>query len=245
MSLIINAKPKGNIFNSGYFRLVENERMASLFQAVQSTVITNGTELEKFIRDYSIYPIVEKKQKMKKDGTLYATPQYIKGTSPTFKTVIEYYNKGINAYFPKIKISADDLKKVGVELSGKKNIELDGVWVKDNEIYITEIKDGAALDTKKSDGEIKMFKLLFKLFSFYNINPSFFIVLWNCKDIKDASIKSTEAKDYIITGEDFSKMVQLEFIRLNRERQLDAVENYKYCIEKMREIVKEYDETNN
>ena len=89
-----------------------------------------------------------------------------------------------------------------------------------------------------------MFKLLSELFGSYNVNPYFRIVLWNCKDLKDADVKSTEAKDYIITGEDFSKMVQLDFTNLNKERLLDAKENEQYCIEEMREIVKEYDETN-
>tara|TARA_Y100000310_G_scaffold34665_1_gene32828 strand:- start:159 stop:896 length:738 start_codon:yes stop_codon:yes gene_type:complete len=244
MALIINARPKSNIHDSGYFRLCSNELIASLLQACHATVISNGTELEKFIRKYSIYKIVEKKEKMKKDGTPYASPQYVKGTEPTFDTVIEYYNNNKNAYFPKIRISRECLEQVGIKLSSKKNIELDGVWVKDGKIYVTEIKEGASLDTKKSDGEIKMFKLLSELFNYYNVNPDFFIVLWNLNDINDASIKSIEAVDYIITGADFSEIVKLDFIKLNKERQSDASINEKYIIEEMREIVKEYDETN-
>jgi len=244
MALIIDAMPKDNIFESSYYRLCGNKRIALLLRACHATVISNGNELEKFIRDYSIYPIVEKKLKMKKDGTPYASPQYIKGTEPTFNTVIEYYNNNKNAYFPKIRISRECLEKVGIELSSKKNIELDGVWVKDGKIYVTEIKEGASLDTKKSDGEIKMFKLLSELFNYYNITPDFFIVLWNLNDINNASIKSIEAVDYIITGADFSEMVKLDFIKLNMKRQVHAPINEKYIVEEMRGIVKEYDETN-
>ena len=48
MALIENANPKGNIKDSGYYRTIGDERLAGLMQSIQSTVITNGTELEHF-----------------------------------------------------------------------------------------------------------------------------------------------------------------------------------------------------
>lgn len=50
MAKIRNAKPKQS--GGGYDRLVGNHDMAEIFTKAQSTVISNGTELEKIIRDY-------------------------------------------------------------------------------------------------------------------------------------------------------------------------------------------------
>ena len=51
MAKIRDAKPKNS--SGGYLRLVKNSKLAEIFTKVQSTVITNGTELEKIISDQS------------------------------------------------------------------------------------------------------------------------------------------------------------------------------------------------
>lgn len=51
MAKIKNAKPKSS--SGGYNRLVNNEQLASIFTKAQSTVITNGTELENIISGQS------------------------------------------------------------------------------------------------------------------------------------------------------------------------------------------------
>ena len=51
MARIRTAKPKNS--SGGYLRLVENDKLAEIFTKAQSTVITNGTELEKIISERS------------------------------------------------------------------------------------------------------------------------------------------------------------------------------------------------
>ena len=51
MAKIRDAKPKNS--SERYLRLVKNSKLAEIFTKVQSTVITNGTELEKIISDQS------------------------------------------------------------------------------------------------------------------------------------------------------------------------------------------------
>lgn len=51
MAKIQNAHPKQS--SGGYDRLVGNHDMADVFTKAQSTVITNGTELEKIITERS------------------------------------------------------------------------------------------------------------------------------------------------------------------------------------------------
>ena len=49
MAKIRDAKPKNS--SGGYERLVGNQKLADLLQKAQSTIITNGTELEKIIQN--------------------------------------------------------------------------------------------------------------------------------------------------------------------------------------------------
>ena len=245
MALVKNANPDVDIKNSGYYRLVENKQIAELFRAAHSTVISNGTELEHFIQNncpYKVYKTEYSKYSLK-TGKPVKNPQKIEGTTPTIKTVFQKYNENENCYFPKIKISKEDFIKYGVNLKSKKNIELDGVWIVDGKIYIVEIKDGSDFDTKKSDGEIQMFKYIKKLFRDYNIQIN--IVLWNLENPDNHSVKSLEVGEYITTGRLFSEQVGLSFDDIVELRRKDSVNNESYVIEKIREIIKVYDETNN
>ena len=241
--LIENRKPsKKDIQESGYFRLVGNKKMASLFQSAHACVISNGTELEHWIEKYSKYKVykTEFSYISLKTGNPVKNPQKIDGTTPTLNTIFQKYNEGENCFFPKIKISKEEFKDYGVDLKSKKHIELDGVWIIDSKIIVTEIKDGAAFDTKKSDGEIKMFKMVEEVFD--NFNYQIYIVLWNLKDINDNSVKSLEASKYITNGKLFSEEVGLPFDKINSERNEDCPKNEKWMIDQWRKILKEYDE---
>jgi|TARA_B100000902_G_C27304171_1_gene914450 hypothetical protein len=244
--LIENKKTsKKDIQESGYYRLVGNRRMASLFQSGHSCVISNGTELEHYIKKHSPYKVYETRYSnvSLKTGKPVKKPQKIDGTTPTLNTIFEKYNKGENCFFPKIRISKDELLDYGIDLKSKNHIELDGVWIINDKIRVTEIKDGSDFDTKKSDGEINMFKMLKKVFQ--NIEHQMNFVLWNLKDINDNSVKSLEASKYITNGKTFSEEIGLPFDKINSERSKDCPKNEKWVIEEMKKIIKEYDETNN
>ena len=104
------------------------------------------------------------------------------------------------------------------------------------------MKDGSDFDTKKSDGEIEMFKKMKKVFNGYD--HKMFIVLWNLDDVNNNSVKSLEAKKYLKTGQEFSELIGLDFEGINQERTKDQKDNMEYLISEMKEIIKEY-ETNN
>ena len=51
MAKIRDARPQNS--SGAYFRLIKNPKLAEIFIKAQSTVITNGTELEKIISEQS------------------------------------------------------------------------------------------------------------------------------------------------------------------------------------------------
>lgn len=52
MAKIRNANPKSS--SGGYTRVFNDENLGKLIQKIQSTVISNGTELEKYISENQI-----------------------------------------------------------------------------------------------------------------------------------------------------------------------------------------------
>ena len=62
MALIENAAPRSDIEDSGYYRLTGDVKIAELFQKVQSTVISAGTELEHYIEKYCKYEVCKVKE---------------------------------------------------------------------------------------------------------------------------------------------------------------------------------------
>jgi hypothetical protein len=238
LARVENAVPKTYIKDSGYYRVSGNEIIAEILQRFQSTVISGGNELEVFIEKHSKYKVCKVKETRvsEKTGKLLKNPIKLKDTIPNFEDVIYNYFEKVNSYFPKIRISKEDLKKhADYDLKSKKHIEIDGVWVINGKVIITEYKDGYALDTKKSDGEIKMLKILEDFFQ--NFDNDIYLVLWNLGDINDHSIKSLEADKYVITGRDFSKIVGLDFDLINQDRERDQEANKEYFVKRSIELL--------
>ena len=232
LALVENAVPDKNvdIELSGYFRLYGNTKIATLLQSSHSAVISNGSELEHYIEKNSKYKVCKVKVRTtQKNGTLLKNPKKLKDTIPTFEDVLYNCFEKVDSYFPKIRISKEELKKhIDYDLKSKKNIEVDGIWVINGEIFVAEYKDGFALDTKKSDSEINMLQILEEFFQ--NVPCSLYLVLWNLDNIKDHSIKSLEAAKYVITGREFSKIVNLDFDLINKSRDRYQKANEKYFI---------------
>ena len=156
-----------------------------------------------------------------------------------FEEIYNYFEK-VNSYFPKIRISKEDLKThTGYDLKSKKHIEIDGVWVINGKIFIAEYKDGSAFDTKKSDSEIQTIIAVTDFFKSFSVDVESYIVCWNLKNINDNSFKSTEAGKYIVTGRDFSKIVELDFDLISRDRESDQKRNHEYLVKKETENIVE------
>ena len=52
-------------------------------------------------------------------------------------------------------------------------------------------------------------------------------------------IQSTEAGKYIVTGRDFSKIVELDFDLISRDRESDQKRNHEYLVKKETENIAE------
>ena len=234
MALIENAAPKTDIKDSGHYRLHGDEIRAKLSQSVVSGIISNGSELERYIEKHCVYPIYKAKESTISPKTGNEIKPYkLVDTIQTFEDVIYNYFEKMNSYFPKIRISKEDLKKhADYDLKSKKHIEIDGVWVIDGTIYITEYKDGSNFDTKKSDSEIQTISVIADFFKSFNVEVKSYIVCWNLKNINNHAVGSSEASDYIVTGQDFSKIVELDFDLITKDRKVDQKRNRAYLLEK-------------
>jgi hypothetical protein len=129
----------------------------------------------------------------------------------------------------------------GVDEEGK-NINLDGFLCTPNKVYLIEFKDGMDFDTKKSAGEVSS---LNKAAAFIRqkdplgreVVPK--IVLWNCKDIRDASFKCKEGRPMLMTGKEFAELASIDKEALDKERKEDRRHNHQRILSRAQEILKE------
>lgn len=126
MAKIRNSNPKQS--GGGYERLVGDKDMASIFTKAQSTVISNGTELEKIIsnRSNTITDldafIDDCDNGTVADGSYLCTKKVVKASS--------------------YKLAGHEPDFIAFTVNKAKNI-----------CYVVELKDGDAFDTKKSLAE--------------------------------------------------------------------------------------------
>lgn len=206
MCKIKDSKPKTDLLQSGYYAIFGDENIANICRKVQSTTIRNGNELQGLIFDQVNY---DKKNK-----------------SNTFESLVELIKKGEDFYLSNVKIKNIKGK---IEINGKKTIDVDAIVFKDKKLYIIEYKDGDALDTKKSQSEVESLKKLLDLFSEY-VESESKLVLWRCKDLKNSSIKTSENREFITTGRDVSKIIDVDFNKIQSIRDGDQVENVEYFL---------------
>ena len=135
MAKIRNSHPKNS--SGGYERVLGNKELADIFTKVQSTVISNGTELEKII--------TSKAENIKDLNEFMADVNAGINTSGVYlctKKVIKKSKYNVKKHEPDFII---------FEIKDKGKFA-----------HIIELKDGDTFDTKKSDGEresLKNFKM--------------------------------------------------------------------------------------
>jgi len=243
MSLVENMMKKrnnGRIEDSGYYYTLGDKYLAKLVQSVHACTISNGSELQRKIKEFTPQDIqiLQKKQKLTKKGQPYSNPKYISGTEPTIKDIASAVKNKEDTFIPELIVDKDEIEAVGLELD-KRYIHLDGVWTIGGKVYITEIKEGSAFDTKKSSAEASSLSKVQKVFNNHGMtNAQPLMVLWRLSNISEASVKSDLAKSYIITGRDFCNLVGLNFDQINKSREKDRELNRKFVKEALREYYK-------
>jgi len=197
--------------DGGYTRLFGNELLGSLISRVHSASISSGHELEKLILEKSKSFLIQ--------------------TSEEMERIISNEEK-----FEKITYLIP--KKVVKNSRFKLNHESDYLILKKETktLYIVELKDGDAFDTKKSVGEIESlrnfknhisenvpYKTLMIICSFNQTNKEKIIQGFKNK------IKFEEA----YTGKEFCKLIDIDYEEILKERKnKDQKENLKFfCTE--------------
>ena len=211
MAKIRNAKPKTS--SGGYNRVFNNEVIGKLIQKVQSTVISNGNELE---------IIIQKEANTIDNLDEFLLPQSIASKTGAFlcpKNVIKS---------SKYKLKGHEPDLIVFEISKcNKNC------------YIIELKDGDNFDTKKSGGEYTNLEI-FKnhLGSQIAFITNFFICSFNQsnKEMIVKGFKGTFTIDNVMTGRELCNLLGIDYDAIIETRKQDAEDNVAYFTDELVKI---------
>ena len=212
MAKIRNSNPKTS--SGGYERLLGNKDMADIFTKAQSTVISNGTELEKIIteRANNIEDLDDFMSKVN-------SGQMGSGVFLCTKKVTKKSSYKLEGHEPDFLIfNINDNGKVA---------------------HVIELKDGDAFDTKKSAGEknsLKQFKM--HLGSMIEFRTDYKICAFNQSDKEKiiSGFKNAFAIDEVWTGRDFCNELGIDYDEIINQRKNDAIDNYDFVLDALAEM---------
>lgn len=212
MAKIKNAHPKQS--GGGYERLVGNQAMADIFTKAQSTIISNGTELEKIISARAkLIDDLDEFIDMCDNGTI------SDGSYLCTKKVVKA---------SKYKLERHEPDFVAFTLNRAKNI-----------CYVVELKDGDAFDTKKSLAEKEMLQAFVNHFApLIPFRTKYYICCFNQLDKAKivAGFKNAFSIDEVMTGKEFCDILGIDYNTILDLRKNDILDNFAYVVEKMSEI---------
>ena len=185
----------------------------------KSTVISNGTELERII--VSLSQEIQDLDKflsdcskgVVNDGTYLCTKKILKKSSYSLK----HHEPDFIAF---------SLKKVG----------------KDKVCYVVELKDGDAFDTKKAPAEKEMLNVFVNhLARQIPFITKYYICCFNQdnKDLIVSGFKKAFELDEVMTGREFCEILGIDYDNIVAKRKSDEPDNYKYVIEQMSPLVQQ------
>lgn len=211
MAKIRNANPKSS--SGGYTRVFNDENLGKLIQKIQSTVISNGTELEKYISEKSnlianLDDFLSNRKDEQCNGAFLCTKAVIKKS--------------------KYKLDKHEPDLIVFEInSSEKNC------------YIIELKDGDNFDTKKSDGEFEnLEKYKNHLGSKIPFVTNFFICCFNqeSKDLIVKGFKNRFSVEQVMTGKQLCNLLGIDYDTIIETRKKDAEDNVDYFTDQLIKI---------
>lgn len=218
MAKIRNAKPKNS--SGGYDRVLENPILAILMQKVQSTVITNGTELEKLI-----YKNVK--------GQISDLDNFIKDCNHG------HVKNGVYICDKKSLRKSEKCKYAGHEpdfLVFSINNDEDDPRI----CSIVELKDGDEFDTKKSAAEHEMLQA-YSVFLGPRIPFSvrYYICCFNQNDEARiiSGLKNKFLPEEVLTGRAFCSMLGIDYDAIIAYRAKEAQDNLTYFAEEAAKVL--------
>ena len=212
MAKIEHSHPKQT--GGGYERLLGNREMASIFTKAQSTVISNGTELEKIISDRSC--IINDLDRFIDDCD---SGMVANGTYLCTKKIVKLSRFRLMKHEPDF---------VAFVINKEKNV-----------CCVIELKDGDAFDTKKSLVEKEMLQLFVNhLAPKISFRIKYYICCFNQMDKEKIvfGLKNVFAIEEVMTGKEFCDLLGIDYDSIVNLRRNDALDNFKYVVEKMFEI---------
>jgi len=212
MAKIRDANPKQA--SGGYERLVGNKVLADIFTKAQSTVISNGTELEKIISTNSNL-IIDLDKFIDECDAGYIT----EGSYLCTKKVVKASSYKLVGHEPDF---------IAFTVDTSKNI-----------CYVVELKDGDSFDTKKSLAEKEMLQLFVNhLAPKIPFRTKFYICCFNQLDKEKivTGFKNVFTLDEVMTGKEFCDILGIDYNKIVNIRKEDTADNFKYIIEKLFEI---------
>ena len=234
MALIQNAKGRhGDIKQSGYYRAFRHEEIARLLSKSQSTVITNGNELEA-----DCYAV------------MCSDPNIITFTNGTQASNWVNTLSDTSIVYPQtVCLSKDIYKSTVVFNTLEANIEPDFIYYKNGCFYIEEKKDGDNFDTTKSKGEVKSLKDYLELFKvaiekYTNRTYEYYplVCMHNQTDTQKVvsglknkapyfdKTKVTSEQVSCISGQDLCKELNIDFDNIEKTRSNDGMDNMTFFL---------------
>ena len=217
MAKIKDSKPKE--LSGGYVRLFDDERLGILMSQVQSTVIRNGTELEK---------LINKKARGVDDleQALTCPWELPKGVYLVPKKAIKKCKRCsiqiVDASGDKIKLPEPDFLLLQIKRNPR--------------CTVLELKDGHVFDTKKSQAEKDSLVLYSeKLGARIPYSTDFRICCFNQDDPEEIcrGLKNIFSQDEVMTGRQLCGLLDIDYDGILQERTEDAKENRKYLFKRL------------
>lgn len=249
MSIEATRGRQGNIRDSGYYRLFESQStddrydgiaqdLARLVSKIHSASICNGNRLEQYI----------------------SKDRYNSNRPHTNHTITNLVTIGdghyTNVLFPKelwndeSKTQSTEVDYMVVSRPADTTTDTDTetpVRTVPVDVMLFEIKDGDTFDTKKSREELKSLECVRTLLEagLPGARVRCYVVLWNCKDISKNGFKAKMGRSSaeLINGETMCAIAGgISYNEIVHERKSIGDENLLFCITKMRDLVRIYDE---
>lgn len=213
MAKIENAKPKNS--SGGYSRLVHDPQMADIFTKAQSTVITNGTELEKIISSQA--KVINNLDAFIKDVTA-SKDGSMNGTYLCVKKIVKNSKYKMDNHEPDFIVF---------------------IVAEDRICDIIELKDGDSFDTKKSTSEYESLKAFTNhLAPQIPFRVKYYICCFNqCDKSKIISgFKNRFTEDQVMTGREFCELLGINYDNIVNSREQDAIDNFNYVVHELTKI---------
>ena len=213
MAKVRDAKPKSS--GGGYERVLGNTQMAELITKIQSTSITNGTELEKcilervnlhIIKDLDTF--IEDYQKRKIAAGTYVCPKkYLKES--------KYRNAKSEPDFVVFTVTIERARDV---------------------CSVVELKDGDSFDTKKSIAEKEILEsFVYQIARDIPFPARFYICCFNQPNKQKIveGFKNKFTTNEVLNGREFCELLGIDYDDIVDQRKLDIDDNFKYVVDQL------------